>query len=278
MLGAILGDIAGSRFERHPLPKDASPWDFPLLAASCRPTDDTVMTLAVAHAIRQCSGSLAEAEFTAALIDAMHDFGSRCPDAGYGWTFKKWLAERRREPYNSFGNGSAMRVSPAGWAWDTLEETQRGAALTASVTHSHPLGIAGACATASAIFLARIGASMAKIKDCLAKDFHYDFSRTLAEIQPAYKFDVTCQGSVPEALTAFFESTSCEEAIRCAIWLGGDSDTQAAIAGSCAQAMFGMPKDLQEKALGFLDSWQREEVRLWQEWLAGRRYADKTGA
>ncbi len=272
MLGAILGDMAGSRFEWHPLPKEADPWQFPLLTKECRPTDDTAMTLAVARAIRSCNGSLENSGkiLTEALIDSMHDFGSRYPDAGYGASFKRWLTSRSRLPYNSFGNGSAMRVSPAGWAWDTLEETQRGAALTACVTHNHVHGVAGACAVASAIFLARTGRTKQEIRAFLEQTYHYDLSRTLAEIQPSCSFDVSCQVSVPEALTAFLESSSCEEAIRLAIWLGADADTQGAIAGGIAEAMFGMPEDLQHKALDMLDKSQQKEVALWQDWLAGR--------
>ncbi len=270
MLGAILGDMAGSRFEWHPLPKDADPWQFPLLTKECRPTDDTAMTLAVARAIRICNASLDGKILTEALIDSMHDFGSRYPDAGYGASFKKWLTARSRLPYNSFGNGSAMRVSPAGWAWDTLEETQRGAALTASVTHNHVHGIAGACAVASAIFLARTGSTKQEIRAILEQTYHYDLSRTLTEIQPSCSFDVSCQISVPQAVTAFLESSCCEEAIRLAIWLGADADTQGAIAGGIAEAMFGMPEELRHKALDMLDDSRQKEIALWQDWLAGR--------
>ncbi len=206
MIGALIGDIAGSRHEFHALPKDSDPWAFQFLTPECRPTDDSIMTLAVARAIRLSNASLDG--LAGCVIDAMHDLGNRYSRAGYGRTFLSWLLSRSREPYNSFGNGSAMRVSPAGWAWSTLEDTQRAAAITASVSHSHAHGIAGACATASTIFLARTGASKADIRDYVARQYHYDLSRSLAEIQPTYAFDVTCQGSVPEALTAFLESDS----------------------------------------------------------------------
>ncbi|MDO5536631.1 MAG: ADP-ribosylglycohydrolase family protein [Desulfovibrionaceae bacterium] len=273
MYGALIGDVAGSRHEFDPLPKSARPEDFTFLTGRCRPTDDSMMTLAVARAIRLTDGDFEGLAET--LIDAMHDIGNRYINAGYGGTFIHWLLQRSRAPYNSFGNGSAMRVSPAGWAWSTLEDTQKGAAITASVSHNHPYGITGAKATASAIFMARTGAAKAEIREYIEREFGYDLSRPLADIQPWYSFDVTCQGSVPEALTAFLEGGSYEEAVRRAIWLGGDSDTQGCIAGGVAEAMYGVPEDIKQKGLTFFDDYQRREIDLWAAWLAKRQAAGR---
>jgi ADP-ribosylglycohydrolase len=225
MLGAIAGDVIGSIYEAMPTKST----DFPLFHPSCRFTDDTVLTVATASAI--LGGTPYEAAYRA--------FGLRYPNAGYGSGFFEWLMAEEPRSYNSYGNGSAMRVSPVGLAFDDVESVLREAKRSAEVTHSHPEGIKGAQAAALAVLMARSGASKREIRADLARRFGYDLNRKLARIRPAYRFDVTCQGTVPEAIIAFLESADVEEAIRLAISLGGDSDTLAAIAGGIAHAFYG---------------------------------------
>jgi ADP-ribosylglycohydrolase len=225
MLGAIAGDIFGAAFEGQPLKKE----DFDLFGERRRFTDDTVMTVATAEAL------LGDGDYAAAY----RRWGRRYPGAGYGGMFRHWIGDPERGPYNSFGNGSAMRVSPIGWAFATLDGVLAEAARSAAVSHDHPEGIKGAQAAAAAVFLARSGASQAEIRAELAGRFGYRLDRSIAAIRPDYRFDPTCQGSVPEALTAFLEAADFEHAIRLAISLGGDADTQAAIAGGAAEAFFG---------------------------------------
>lgn len=225
MLGAIAGDMAGSTHEHHRVEER----DFPLFTARSRFTDDSVLTAATAHAL------LTDGDYAAAY----HAFGNRHPHAGYGGAFRRWLGSPDRKPYNSWGNGSAMRVSPVGWAFDTEAEVLREAERSATVTHDHPHGVAGAQAVALGIFLARHGASKHDISRAITDRFGYDLARTVDEIRPRYSFDVSCQGSVPEAIVAFLGAGNVEHAIRHAIWLGGDADTQAAIAGSLAEAWHG---------------------------------------
>lgn len=225
MLGAIAGDVAGSVYEHHPIKTT----DFPLFVAASRFTDDTVLTVAVAQAI------LHGLDYATTL----RDFGRRYPRAGYGGRFLQWLANEEMGPYNSWGNGSAMRVSPAGWAFDDEETVLAQAEATAAVTHNHPEGIKGAQATALAVFLARNGAAKEEIRARIAATFGYDLSRTVKEIRPAYRFDISCQGTVPEAIIAFLDSRDYEDAVRLAISLGGDSDTLACIAGAIAHAYYG---------------------------------------
>lgn len=227
MLGAIAGDVIGSVYERHE--NRIKTEEFPLFSPLCRFTDDTVLTVAVADAILN-------AKDYGITIKA---YARRYPYAGYGGSFRSWMQSESNEPYNSYGNGSAMRVSPVGWAYDSVDEVLREAAATAAVTHNHPEGIKGAQAVALAVFLARTGNSKAKIQQEISQRFNYNLTRTLAEIRPTYHFDVTCQCSVPESIIAFLESNSVEDAIRKAISLGGDSDTMAAIAGGIAEAYYG---------------------------------------
>ncbi|WP_301966191.1 ADP-ribosylglycohydrolase family protein [uncultured Desulfovibrio sp.] len=268
MLGAIIGDMVGSPYEFHPWRGAADA--FPLFCPRSRFTDDTVMTVAVARGLMQAYGQ--EQACREALIDAMHEYGRAYSRAGYGQRFFRWIVTGSREPYNSFGNGSAMRVSPVGWVCDSLEDTERYAALSAAVTHDHPEGIKGACATAAAIFLARDGAGRDDIREYLSFRYGYDLDRSLAEIRPAYRHKESCQESVPEAIIAFLESRSFEEAVRNAVWLGGDSDTQAAIAGSMAEAFYGgVPQELREAALLRLDDRLRGDVAAWYAWLAEHR-------
>jgi ADP-ribosylglycohydrolase len=228
MLGAIAGDVIGSVYEfdnvKHP--------DFqPLVHPDSQFTDDTVLTCAVADWVLRGAGD--------DLVDHLHTWFERFPQAGYGMMFIRWAGHRLREPYNSWGNGSAMRVSPVGFAFDTLEETLRHAGRSAEVTHNHPHGVAGARAVAGCVFLARTGASKDEIRDFATRRFGYDLSRSLDDIRPGYRFDVSCQGSVPEAILAFLESTSWEDAVRKGISLGGDSDTIAAVAGGIAAPFYG---------------------------------------
>ena len=256
MIGAIVGDIVGSRFE----------WDnrkskrFTFLKGEhesrhpCYFTDDTVMSLAVADAImkwHEAGGGSYEA-LSRATIGSMRMFGRLYPHAGYGGNFDYWIHSDNPQPYNSWGNGSAMRVSACGWAGRTLDEVKAMSRAVTEVTHNHPDGIKGAEATAVATFLARTGKSMEEIKAVVVRDY-YPLDFTLDEIRPTYEFDVSCQGSVPQALEAFFESTSFEDAIRNAISIGGDSDTLGAICGAVAGAFYGVPGDIRVKAETFLD-------------------------
>lgn len=225
MLGAIAGDVIGSVYEFSPVKRE----DFPLFHAGSRFTDDTVMTVAVARAI------LEDGDYAA----WMHRLGRCYPRAGYGGSFMRWLRTDDPQPYGSWGNGSAMRVSPVGLAFGSRERVLAEAFRSAVVTHNHPEGIKGAQAVALAVFLAKSGAGKGAIRHELESRFGYDLGRSLAEIRPGYHFDVSCQGSVPEAVIAFLESSDYEDAIRKAISLGGDSDTQACITGGIAAAHYG---------------------------------------
>lgn len=240
MLGAILGDMIGAPYEFDRSPKVK---EFPLFGRQSQFTDDSVMTIAVAEALMDTLGKTDE-EIRTALIASMRKWGARYPYAGYGTMFYRWLQSRHPEPYGSYGNGSAMRVSSAGWLYDTLEETRHMARLTAEVTHNHPEGIKGAEAAASAIFLARMGRSKEEIRDYIAREFGYDLSRTCDEIRPTYHHVETCQKTVPEAVTAFMEGTDWEDVIRTAVSLGGDCDTLTCIAGGIAEACYGIPKEI----------------------------------
>lgn len=249
MIGAILGDIVGSIYEFDNIKTK----DFELFDKECFFTDDSVMTIAIAEALMQYENIDENNidEFKEKLIDVMHEIGIKYPDCGYGGHFLMWILLGKREPYNSFGNGSAMRVSSVGWYARTLEEAELIARITAEVSHNHPEGIKGAVATAGAVFLARTGASMDEIKQYISKYYTIDF--TIDEIRPTYDYDITCQGAVPQAMQAFFESKSFEDAIRNVISIGGDSDTLAAITGAVAEAYYGIPDDLKETALSYLD-------------------------
>ena len=274
MLGAIVGDIVGSIYER----RNIKTKDFPLFGSRCSFTDDTVMTCAVAEAVM--NGGKRED-----FIKAMKKYGRLYPDVGYGGKFRAWLFSDGSAPYGSFGNGSAMRVSPCAWAaeCDSVSKAELPdrcrdlARLSAEVTHNHPEGLKGAMATADAIFLCRCyfgDSSMESsekkrlIKEHIEREYGYDLSKTLDEIRPSYRFDVSCQGSVPQAITAFLESTDFEDAIRNAISIGGDSDTIAAITGSMAEAAYGIPDRIKEKAYSYLDEPLRAVVRRWDGYIA----------
>jgi len=239
MYGAILGDIIGSPFE---FDRGDKTKDFKLFSRRSHFTDDSVMTLAVCEALLKVGQDATVKEIEDAVISSMQSWGRRYPHAGYGGYFRRWLTACHPEPYNSFGNGSAMRVSAVGWLYDSLENTRTVAKATANVTHNHPEGIKGAEATASAIFMARNGSSKEEIKKYIENEFHYDLNRTLDEIRPSYHMDETCQKTVPEAIIAFLEAKDFEDAIRNAVSLGGDTDTLGAITGSIAEAYYGIPE------------------------------------
>lgn len=240
MIGAIMGDMIGAPYEFDMGNKTK---DFPLFNRESQFTDDSVMTIAVAEALMDTIGK-SDDEIRTALVKSMQKWGRRYPNAGYGGMFYRWLREENPKPYGSFGNGSAMRVSSAGWLFGTLAETRHIARLTAEVTHNHLEGIKGAEVTASAIFLARKGSSKEEIKDYIIKEFGYDLSRTCDEIRPEYHHVETCQQTVPEAVTAFIEGTDFEDVIRTAVSLGGDCDTLTCIAGSIAEAFYGIPSEM----------------------------------
>ena len=273
MIGAIVGDIVGSVYEWNNIKTK----EFPLFRKDCFFTDDTVMTVAVAEALMNGG----ERDH---FIDAMKKYGRMYPDAGYGGRFSGWLFSDSREPYNSWGNGSAMRVSPVGFWVEAgsdymavYGEVDRYAIRSAEVTHNHPEGIKGAMAVAETIMVmryARRAGTVEEVKpripELLEREYGYNLSRTLEEIRPTYKFNESCQDTVPQAIIAFLESTDFEDAIRNAISLGGDSDTLAAITGSIAEAAYGVPKWMEEKAWEYLDEPLRNVLWRWDKEMANR--------
>lgn len=242
MYGAILGDMIGSPYEFDMGDKTK---DFPLFCEASCFTDDSVMTIAVAEALMHVPDD--ETVIRQQLIQSMQKWGHRYPRAGYGLRFFRWLKSRNPKPYNSFGNGSAMRVSPVAWLFHDLDTVRQMAKLSADVTHNHPEGIKGAEATAAAIFLARTGHSKDEIKSYIETEFHYDLSRTCDQIRPTYHHVESCQETVPEAITAFLEGNSFEDVIRTAVSLGGDCDTLTCIAGSIAEGFYGVPETLEQE-------------------------------
>lgn len=248
MLGAIVGDIVGSRFEWN----NQKTKDFELFVKSAyRFTDDSVMTLAICEALLQSENDFSDLGKQA--IHWMQIYGRVFSSAGYGGMFTKWLISNNPQPYNSFGNGSAMRVSGCAYAANSLDEVKHLSKCVTEVTHNHPEGLKGAEAIAVATYLALHGTSKEKIREHITQNY-YAIDFTLDEIRANYDFDVTCQGSVPQALQAFFESTCFEDAIRNAISLGGDSDTIGAMTGAIAGAYYGVPSNIAEQALSFLDA------------------------
>lgn len=251
MLGAIAGDIIGSPYEGAAL-KDYS---FELFISRSEFTDDSVLTAAIADAI------LEGKSYKAALLE----WGKRYPDAGYGPAFAEWLMSENPQPYDSWGNGSAMRVSPVGWYFNAMKKVLREAEKSAECTHSHPEGIKGAQSIAAAVFLARTGKSKKNIKEFVEEKFGYDLSRPYSEIKETYSFDASCQGTVPEALISFLESDDYEDALRKAVALGGDADTLGAITGSVAEAFYGdLPAAIKIETLSRLP----EDIRK----VAGKFY------
>ena len=238
MLGAVAGDIIGSAYEWCNTKKT----DFVLFGKNSRFTDDSVMTLAVAKWLVED-----EEHSTKKLVECMQEVGKKYPYAGFGCLFLSWLYDRTPQPYNSWGNGAGMRVSPVGLYAKSLDEALELAALTASVSHNHPEGIKGAQAIATSVFLCKEGKSKQEIKRYVEDTFGYNLNRTIAEIRPNYYFDVSCQGSVPESIIAFLEGNSFEEVIRLAVSLGGDSDTIACMAGAIAACCYEIPQEIAEE-------------------------------
>lgn len=243
IIGAIAGDIIGSTHEFHPIKTK----DFSLFNKKSHFTDDTVMTLAIADWLIEDKNS------RDVLIQKLKFYGQKYPNAGYGRMFCQWVLSENPLPYGSWGNGSAMRVSPVAWAGESLEEVQQLARLSSEVTHNHPEGIKGALATADAIYLARIGSSKEEIKEHIEIRYDYDLDRTVDEIRPGYKFDVSCAGCVPESIICFLEADDFEDTIRNTVSLGGDADTMAAIAGPIAAAYWEVPRNIAYKSIHRLD-------------------------
>ena len=257
MYGTFLGDIIGCPFE---FDRGDKTKDFKLFSRRSHFTDDSVMTLAVCEALLKVGQDATVKEIGDAVITSMQSWGRRYPHEGYGGYFRCWLTARHPEPYNSFGKGSAMRVSAAGWLYDSLEKTRVVAKATANVTHNHPEGIKGAESTASAIFMARNGSSKEEIKKYIENEFHYDLNRTLDEIRPSFHMHETCQKTVPEAIIAFLEAKDFEDTIRNAVSLGGDTDTLGAITGSIAEAYFGIPEALRSECRNRINKDMRDVV------------------
>ena len=243
MIGAIIGDIVGSRFEFN----NHRSKDFELFTKDNELTDDSIMTLAVADILLNNKVNDPDK-----IIDTFKYYGKLYPYAGYGGMFSKWLDSENPKPYNSYGNGSAMRVSPVGFYAKSLEETLELAKVTAEVSHNHPQGIKGAQSIAASIYLARNGKSKDEIREYVETEFGYNLHRTCDDIRPAYRFDVTCQGSCPQAIIAFLDSSDYESAIRLAVSLGGDSDTIACMTGGIAAAFYGVPHELVVKVQAYL--------------------------
>lgn len=242
MIGAIIGDIVGSRFEFN----NYKNVDFELFHNDCDFTDDSICTVATMDwLLGGCKGSYGKT-----LQSWCRQYNN--PMGGYGGNFAKWVRSNNPEPYYSWGNGSAMRVSPVGLFFDTLEDTRSAAEATAIVTHDHPEGIKGSVAAAIAIFLARTTKDKSVMREYITKEFDYDLSRTCDDIRPTYRFNESCQGTVPQAIIAFLESSDFESAIRLAVSLGGDSDTLTCIAGGIAEAYYGVPEQIKHQAMEYL--------------------------
>ncbi len=252
MIGAISGDVIGSVHEAA----GTKTKEFPLFTPHSTFTDDTVLTVAVADALLHDRSH----------IEVFHEYVHAYPDAGYGGRFIQWAMTRSHEPYNSWGNGSAMRVSPVAYAFEPVEEVVKEAEKSAAVTHDHEQGIRGAQATAAAVFLARTGGDKERIRHHIESQFGYDLSRRLDDIRTTYGFDVSCQGSVPESIIAFLESADFEDSLRNAISLGGDADTMACIAGAIAEPFYGgVPDRIAGPVLDRLDARLRETVAEFRE-------------
>ena len=252
MLGAIIGDIVGSPYE---FGSDKTK-DFLFFVPDCRPTDDSILTIAVGCACAEANFHN-EYEFKHILAERMKEIGLQYPDAGFGKRFYQWMIMDEDEPYGSNANGSAMRVSPTAWAVDTLDDVLTLAKWSAEITHDHPEGIKGAQAVAAAVFLARNGADKDEIRNYVEDNF-YDLAFTVDSIRDTYEYDVTCEGSVPQAIVCFLDSEDFEDAIRNAISLGGDGDTIACIAGAIAEAYYGIPEDIEEEVFDYIDDTLRD--------------------
>jgi ADP-ribosylglycohydrolase len=269
MLGAIVGDIVGSRFEFN----NHRSKDFDLFDEDCFATDDSIMTIAVAKAIMDASKAKKtnarnydhdfHAKLSKLTVKNMQEIGRKYPNCGFGGMFCGWVFSDDPKPYNSFGNGAAMRVSPAGFAAGSEREAEQLAETVTAVTHNHDEGIKGAKATATAIYIAHLGVPKREIRERISGEY-YSLDFTIDNIRPVYRFNETCQGTVPQAIECFLESTSFEDAIRTAISLGGDSDTIGAITGAIAEAYYGVPEDIKGEALTYLDAELREIYYEWE--------------
>ncbi|MCR4648121.1 MAG: ADP-ribosylglycohydrolase family protein [Lachnospiraceae bacterium] len=268
MYGAIFGDIIGSRFE---FDRGGKTKDFELFTKEDGWTDDTVMTIAIMEALMN-AGKDADAEtIRKESIRFMKKWGQRYPDAGYGARFFSWVLTDDPEPYKSFGNGSAMRVSAAGWIYDTVDRTREAAKATAEVSHNHPEGIKGAECTAAVMFLARTGVSKEEIKEYVIREFGYDVSKTVDELRPLHEHVEWCQDSLPKALASFFEGDSYEDVVRNAVSLGGDTDTLAAIAGAMADAMYGVPAGIIAEGTDYLEDDMKKILERFRVFLDGKK-------
>lgn len=261
MLGAIIGDIIGSPYEFG----SEKIKDFVLFVPDCRPTDDSILTIAVGCACAEAD-CYNEYEFKRILAEKIREIGLQYPDAGYGKRFYQWMIMNEDEPYGGNTNGSAMRASPTAWAVDTLEDAERLAKWSAEITHDHPEGIKGAQAVAAAVFLARTGSDKDDIRNYIQSKY-YDLNYTVDEIRPGYRHDMTCEGSVPQAIVCFLDSEDFEDAVRNAVSLGGDGDTQACIAGAIAEAFYGIPEELQEEAFEYIDDGLQDYYRAYADQL-----------
>ena len=264
IIGAIAGDVIGSAYEFNPTRK----YDFELFTPKSTFTDDTVLTMANALWLLED-----ETHSHDHLVRIMLDMCRKYPDRGYGGRFAQWIHDADPQPYNSFGNGSAMRVSPIGYYANTLEEALELAQISAEVTHNHPEGIKGAQATAAAIFLARQGKSKQEIRDYIEQTFHYDLSRTLDEIRPTFSFDETCQRTVPEAITCFMESKDYEDVVRLSVALAGDADTIAALAGAISSAIDDVPNEITQPVIALLSEEFCTTLLRFNELVAKREQA-----
>ena len=269
MIGALIGDIVGSRFEfnnyRHK--------SFAFFADSCRFTDDSVMSLALCDSLLACGGDYSD--LSARAVQSMQEVGRCYPFCGYGGRFRSWMFSVDPQPYNSWGNGSAMRVSGAGWLYDTLARTREVAKATAEVTHNHPEGIKGAECTAAVMFLARTGVSKENIKEYVVNEFGYDVSKTVDELRPLHHHEESCMDALPKALVSFFEGESYEDVVRNAVSLGGDTDTIAAIAGAMADAMYGVPAGILAKGGRYLESDMLEVCNAFHDFIKGETEPDR---
>jgi ADP-ribosylglycohydrolase len=261
MLGAIIGDVVGSRFEFN----NHRSKNFDLFGEGCFATDDSIMTLAVAKAILACEGDWEKLGEQA--VKHMQEIGRKHPNCGFGGMFNRWIFSDDPKPYNSFGNGAAMRVSPCGFIARTEDEAKLLSRKVTEVTHNHEEGIKGAEATTVAIFMARQGAAKTEIRERVERDY-YKMYFTLDDIRETYKFNETCQETVPQAIVAFLESVTFEDAVRNAVSIGGDSDTLAAIAGAIAEACYDVPALLKLKALTYLDDELRGIFREWEQFIS----------
>ncbi|MCR3923084.1 MAG: ADP-ribosylglycohydrolase family protein [Firmicutes bacterium] len=280
MLGAIIGDIVGSRFEFN----NHRYKEFELFSKECQATDDSIMTLAVAKAIMIATSSKNPclhgydrdyyALVESMVVKYMQEIGRKYPNCGYGGMFSRWVFSEEPQPYHSFGNGAAMRISPVGFVATTEDAAIRLSEAVTGVTHNHDEGIKGAEAVAVAIYLARRGFTKGEIRDKIKQNY-YELDFRINDIRATYTFNETCQDTVPQTIEAFLESTSFEDAIRTAISLGGDSDTLAAITGSMAEAYYGVPKNIKEKALTYLDRDLRAIYDQWQEFIGDESTSKK---